>query len=207
MLRLLLERLNTPQAVGIALLAVLAINGLLFYLSKQRLAGSAATTLLVITVDLVAAVQGSADSLQEPASTVQQAQSMTALVLLITLVTLAVVNIVSAVVAIFTLRSVRKSIGLSENRIRYLPVQSYPMAFLPEERQPLTEARHSLETEQQIDKLRQQIQSLQQEYEQLAEELERMQARYQESHRERERIVQGLQHIQKVLEERAASPR
>jgi hypothetical protein len=118
MLRFLLERLNTPWAVGTVLLAVFAIDGLLFYLSKQGLAGGAATTLPVITVGLLAAIQGAVDSLQGAASAVAHEQSTTALILLVALVILTVVNVVSAVVATFTLRSVRKSVALSESPLR-----------------------------------------------------------------------------------------
>jgi molecular chaperone GrpE (heat shock protein) len=81
------------------------------------------------------------------------------------------------------------------------------MAFSYEERLTIIEEKHSLETEQRIDELKQQILSLQQAYRRLAEELEQMQARHQQSHwkQERERIVEGLQHMRKILEERAAS--
>jgi hypothetical protein len=213
MLRFLLERLNTPRAVGVVLLAVFAIDGLLFYLSKQGLAGGAATTLPVITVGLLAAIQGAVDSLQGAASAVAHEQSTTALILLIALGILAVVNFVSAVITTFTLRSVRKSVALSESPLQHLPGQSSPMAFLKamafsyEERLTIIEEKHSLETEQRIDELKQQILSLQQAYRRLAEELEQMQARHQQSHwkQERERIVEGLQHMRKILEERAAS--
>ena len=235
MLRFLLERLNTPRAVGIVLLIVFAINGLLFYLSKQGLAGGVAITLPAITVDLegaiqgavdslegaasavavdlVATVQGAANSLQGTASAVSQEQSTTALILLIALVILVVVNVVSAVVATFTLRSVRKSVGLSESPLQHLPRESSPMDFLQatafsyEERLTIIEEKHSLETEQRIAELKQQILSLQQAYRQLAQELERVEVRCQESYRERERIVESLQHMRKILEERAASSR
>ena len=233
MLRFLLERLNMPRAVGVVLLAVFAINGLLFYLSKQGLAGGVAITLPAITVGFVAAIQEAVDSLQEAASAVaadlvaavqgaadslqgtvsQEEQSTTALILLVALVILTVVNVVSAVVATLTLRSVRKSVGLSESPLQHLPRQSSPMDFLQatafsyEERLTIIEERHSLETAQRIDELKQEISGLQQAYRQLAEELERVEVRRQESYRERERIVEGLQHMRKILEERAASSR
>ena len=233
MLRFLLERLNMPRAVGVVLLAVFAINGLLFYLSKQGLAGGVAITLPAITVGFVAAIQEAVDSLQEAASAVaadlvaavqgaadslqgtvsQEEQSTTALILLVALVILTVVNVVSAVVATLTLRSVRKSVGLSESPLQHLPRQSSPMDFLQatafsyEERLTIIEEKHNLETEQRIDELKEEILGLRQAYRQLAEGLERVEVWRQESYRERERIVEGLQHMRKILEERAASSR
>ena len=188
------ERLNTPVAVVIVSVIILVVDGCLFfyrYNLQSQSAGSTTAPSPIFRIDLDTAVEEITLSSPEQTNDTQQ-DSLTATSLLIALLIIGVINVL---VTLLSLLSARRRPTAGEH------LAGYP----GEERHPLRGEARSSGAQPQVHKLEQEILKLRREYEQLAEELARVRTLHKEAERERERILEGLQNIQQVLQRKGVA--
>ena len=184
----LLRLLNTPKAALIVLGIVLVIDGLLFCLHELPTVNVTAPRPPLLAINPLAAVEGSSLSPSEQANETQQ-EALAATLVLIALLIIGVINVV---ITYSAMRSARNAARLGE----------ISASYASKDLQSLVEEEQSIETQHQVYELKEEVQRLRQEYKQLAEELARVWTLQQQSERERERIIEGLQKIQLILVQR-----